>query len=154
MRPEVPPPPPEFPPNTCTPPPLFRPPLPSSPILQAPTRRAVPGVYEIPVMLQNASNLLRRVRVLPPSTKFFSITLLSYPSEEGNLAPGMHATLHVRFAPDSLADYDDFLVVQVRPQPPPSPERARPSPECSLRRPPAPPCSPPPSSSGIARSPS
>ena len=68
-------------------------------------------------MLQNASNLSRRVRVLPPSTKFFSITLLSYPSDEGHLAPGMHATLHVRFAPDSLADYDDFLVVQARVHP-------------------------------------
>ena len=47
------------------------------------------GVYEIPLQLQNSSTLSRRVRVLPPSTKFFSITLLSYPSTEGHLAPGM-----------------------------------------------------------------
>ena len=71
------------------------------------------GVYQIPLTLQNSSNVSRRVRVLPPASKFFSITLLSYPSTEGFLAPGMHATLNVRFAPDSLADYDDFLVVQV-----------------------------------------
>ncbi|KAL1524359.1 hypothetical protein AB1Y20_019256 [Prymnesium parvum] len=70
------------------------------------------GVYEIPVMLQNASSLARRVRVLPPASKFFSITLLSYPSNEGHIAPGMHASMRVRFAPDSLADYEDFLVVQ------------------------------------------
>lgn len=43
------------------------------------------------------------MRVLPPSTP-------------KSIAPGMHATFHVRFAPDSLADCDDFAVMQTEKQ--------------------------------------
>ena len=49
------------------------------------------GVYEITLSLRNVSHLSRRLRVLPPSTRFFSISLIAYPSEEGHLAPGMKA---------------------------------------------------------------
>lgn len=70
------------------------------------------GVYEIPVQLRNVSACSRRLRVLPPTSRFFSVCLLAYPSDGGFLAPGMHAELSVRFAPDSLADYSDFILVQ------------------------------------------
>lgn len=86
------------------------------------------GVYEIPVQLHNTSHLSRRVRVLPPSTRYFSTTLLSYQAEHGTIAPGMHATFHVRFAPDSLADYDDFVVIQTEAESFPLPLHARRSP--------------------------
>ena len=86
------------------------------------------GVYELPVQLHNTSTLSRRVRVLPPSTRYFSTTLLSYGAEHGTIAPGMHATFHVRFAPDSLADYDDFVVIQTEKESFPLPLHARRSP--------------------------
>ena len=49
--------------------------------------------------------------MLPPASRYFSISLLSYPAEHGCIAPGLHAEVRVRFSPDSLADYDDFLMV-------------------------------------------
>jgi len=51
------------------------------------------GVYEIPLMLRNAdpAGLTRRVRVLPPASPYFSVSLVSYPSTTGSLAAGMHA---------------------------------------------------------------
>ena len=88
------------------------------------------GVYEIPVQLHNTSSLSRRVRVLPPSTRYFSNTLLSYQADHGTIAPGMHATFHVRFAPDSLADYDDFIVIQTESESFPLPLHSRRSPPC------------------------
>ena len=88
------------------------------------------GVYEIPVQPHNTSALSRRVRVLPPATRYFSNTLISYQAEHGTIAPGMHATFHVRFAPDSLADYDDFIVVQTESESFPLPLHARRSPPC------------------------
>ena len=86
------------------------------------------GVYELPVQLHNTSKLSRRVRILPPSTRYFSTTLLSYGADHGTIAPGMHATFHVRFAPDSLADYDDFVVIQTEKESFPLPLHARRSP--------------------------
>ena len=35
-----------------------------------------------------------------------------FPGEHGIVAPGLSCQYPVRFAPDSLADYDDFLKVQ------------------------------------------
>jgi hypothetical protein len=69
------------------------------------------------------------MRVLPPSTRYFSTTLLSYGAEHGTTVPGMHATFRVRIAPDSLADYDvDFVVVQTEVESYPLPLHARRSP--------------------------
>ena len=44
-----------------------------------PTPHQVGGVYEIPVMLCNTSDISCRVRVLPPASRYFSISLISYP---------------------------------------------------------------------------
>ena len=35
-----------------------------------------------------------------------------FPGEHGIVAPGLSCQYRIRFAPDSLADYDDFLKVQ------------------------------------------
>lgn len=35
-----------------------------------------------------------------------------FPGEHGIVAPGLSCQYSIRFAPDSLADYDDFLKVQ------------------------------------------
>ena len=65
-------------------------------------------------------------RILPTTTRFFSVTLISYLGEDsGMIAPGMHAVARVRFAPDSLADFDDVLVVQTEKESFPVPLTAR-----------------------------
>jgi hypothetical protein len=89
-------------------------------------------VYELPLTLRNTDPacLTRRVRVLPPASPHFSVSLLSYPSGTGYLAAGMHAEVRVRFAPDSLADFDDFLVVQSEFDSFPVPLKARRRPPC------------------------
>lgn len=96
------------------------------------------GVYEMPLTLRNTdpAGLTRRVRVLPPTSPYFSMSLLSYPTATGYLAAGMHAEVRVRFAPDSLADFDDFLVVQTEFDSFPIPLKARRRPPC-LTLPPA-----------------
>ena len=68
-------------------------------------------VYELPLRLQNATGILRRVRVLPPASEHFSISLVKYLGEDGLVAPGLYCMVHVRFLPDTLADYEDTLHV-------------------------------------------
>ena len=34
-----------------------------------------------------------------------------FPTSDGQVAPGMNCQYSVKFAPDSLADYDDFIKV-------------------------------------------
>ncbi|CAD5110827.1 DgyrCDS190 [Dimorphilus gyrociliatus] len=73
----------------------------------------VPGkVYEVDLELKNITKVLRNVRVIPPRTTYFSIGLGRFPAENGLIASGMSCQFTVRFAPDSLADFEDDLVVQ------------------------------------------
>ena len=65
-----------------------------------------------------------------PPSRHFSITELKYPSDHGLLAPGNAAYATVRFKPDSLADYEDFVTVIT--------ETSKFRVECSARR--HPPC--------------
>jgi hypothetical protein len=46
-------------------------------------------VYEKVVEIQNVSGVARRLRVLQPDTPLFTLSLLQYPQENGNVAPGM-----------------------------------------------------------------
>lgn len=71
----------------------------------------VGGVYEMGLAFRNLSSISRRIRVLPPASRFFSITTAKFPTADGLLAPGMSCQVSVRFAPDSLADYEDALTV-------------------------------------------
>ena len=68
-------------------------------------------VYEMTVHVRNRSRFSRRIKVLPPTSEFFSISEQSFPAGSGLLAPGMGVRIVVRFFPDSLADYQDALTV-------------------------------------------
>ena len=67
--------------------------------------------YELKLTIRNKSALSRRLRVLPPPSRHFSVTEMRWPSQHGMLAPGMSCSCSVRFKPDSLADYEDSLTV-------------------------------------------
>ncbi|KAK3541455.1 hypothetical protein QTP86_025941 [Hemibagrus guttatus] len=71
-------------------------------------------VYETTVELRNMTAASRHVRVIPPTTPHFSIGLGRFPGDGGIIAPGMSCQYTIRFAPDSLADYEDFLVVETQ----------------------------------------
>ncbi|XP_040922334.1 deleted in lung and esophageal cancer protein 1 isoform X2 [Toxotes jaculatrix] len=76
------------------------------------TDYSVGHVYETTLELKNLTSSSRHVRVIPPTTPYFSIGLGRFPGEGGVVAPGMSCKYTVRFAPDSLADYEDFIVVE------------------------------------------
>ncbi|KAM8967173.1 deleted in lung and esophageal cancer protein 1 [Pelodytes ibericus] len=69
-------------------------------------------IYEMTVELRNMTASSRHVRVIPPSTPHFSVSLGKFPGEGGTVAPGMSCHYTIRFVPDSLADFEDFLLVE------------------------------------------
>ncbi|XP_056660066.1 deleted in lung and esophageal cancer protein 1 isoform X2 [Monodelphis domestica] len=71
-------------------------------------------VYEVILELQNMTSTSRHLRVLPPSTRYFNVGLGKFPSKGGMVAPGMICQYTVRFAPDSLGDFDDFILVETQ----------------------------------------
>ncbi|RVE58808.1 hypothetical protein OJAV_G00197420 [Oryzias javanicus] len=71
-------------------------------------------IYETTLELRNVTSSSRPIRVLPPNSPYFSIGLGRFPSEEGVIAPGMSCKYSLRFTPDSLSDYKDFLVVETQ----------------------------------------
>uniref|UniRef100_A0A3Q3W7F0 Deleted in lung and esophageal cancer protein 1 Ig-like domain-containing protein n=1 Tax=Mola mola TaxID=94237 RepID=A0A3Q3W7F0_MOLML len=73
------------------------------------TDYTVGNVYETTLQLQNLTSASRHVRVSPPTTPYFSVR---FPGEDGVIAPGMSCKYIVRFAPDSLGDYEDFITVE------------------------------------------
>eukprot|EP01135_Chromosphaera_perkinsii_P004913 Nk52_evm18s304 gene=Nk52_evmTU18s304 len=75
------------------------------------TNYTVGNFYELSLKLENISVLSRRVRIIPPASPFFSVSLGKFPTQDGNVAPGMFCEYKVRFAPDSLANYKDSITV-------------------------------------------
>ncbi|KAK3108686.1 hypothetical protein FSP39_013370 [Pinctada imbricata] len=71
-------------------------------------------IYEITLELKNVSAVLRQCRALPPSSSYFSVGLGQFPGEHGLVAPGMSCHYAIRFAPDSLKDFDDEIRVQTQ----------------------------------------
>ncbi|KAM9308186.1 deleted in lung and esophageal cancer protein 1 [Gastrophryne carolinensis] len=69
-------------------------------------------IYEMTVELRNMTASSRHVRIIPPSTPYFSVGLGKFPGEGGIIAPGMSCHYTVRFVPDSLADFEDFILVE------------------------------------------
>ncbi|KAM4705192.1 deleted in lung and esophageal cancer protein 1 [Rhinophrynus dorsalis] len=69
-------------------------------------------IYEMTVELRNVTASSRHVRIIPPSTPYFSIGLGKFPGEGGIVAPGMSCHYTVRFVPDSLSDFEDFILVE------------------------------------------
>ncbi|XP_047468119.1 deleted in lung and esophageal cancer protein 1 isoform X2 [Mugil cephalus] len=78
------------------------------------TDYSVGHVYETTLELKNLTSSSRHVRVIPPTTPYFSIGLGRFPGDGGIVAPGMSCKYTLRFAPDSLADYKDFIVVETQ----------------------------------------
>ncbi|KAM9337193.1 deleted in lung and esophageal cancer protein 1 [Symphorus nematophorus] len=78
------------------------------------TDYGVGQVYETTLELKNLTSASRHVRVNPPTTPYFSIGLGRFPGEGGVVAPGMSCKYIVRFTPDSLGDFEDFLVVETQ----------------------------------------
>ncbi|XP_073236262.1 deleted in lung and esophageal cancer protein 1-like isoform X3 [Porites lutea] len=74
--------------------------------------------YELLLDLKNVSSSSRQLRIVPPTSKYFSVGLGRFPGEHGIVAPGLSCQYPIRFAPDSLADYDDFLKVKTQVDPP------------------------------------
>ncbi|CAG9311669.1 unnamed protein product [Blepharisma stoltei] len=84
------------------------------------------GVYEIPITITNVAGILRRIQAIPPATEYFSIGQITYPDKEkGEIAPGMSATILVRFHAVSLAEYDDEFLIKTEQDPIVVPLRAR-----------------------------
>jgi hypothetical protein len=63
------------------------------------------------VFIRNISKVIRSLRIIPPASQYFFLSLPRFPTEAGIVAPGMAAELTVRFCPDSLADYEDEFQV-------------------------------------------
>ncbi|XP_074549133.1 deleted in lung and esophageal cancer protein 1 [Halichoeres trimaculatus] len=78
------------------------------------TDYSVGHVYETTLELKNLTSASRHIRLIPPTTPYFSIGLGRFPGEGGIVAPGMSCKYTVRFAPDSLGDYKDFIVVETQ----------------------------------------
>lgn len=77
----------------------------------ATTPTEVGGVYSMRIRLRNVTAVLQPLRVFPPASQYFHISLPRFPGVEGLVAPGMAAELTLRFCPDSLADYDDSFTL-------------------------------------------
>ncbi|XP_031463677.1 deleted in lung and esophageal cancer protein 1 isoform X2 [Phasianus colchicus] len=71
-------------------------------------------LYEITVELQNITSTCHRVRVIPPSTSVFAIGPGKFPGKGGMIAPGMTCQYTVQFVPESLADYEDHILVETQ----------------------------------------
>ena len=68
-------------------------------------------MYTSSVLFRNVSAVSRKLRVLPPDSKYFCISLIKFPGDNGVVAPGMACQVNIQFSPDSLSDYDDYIVV-------------------------------------------
>jgi hypothetical protein len=73
------------------------------------------NTYTTKVRILNVTSRGQRLRVFPLSSQFFHASLPIYSASagaaSGTLAAGMWAEIEISFAPDSLADYEDTLVV-------------------------------------------
>ena len=70
--------------------------------------------YSAAVSFRNISTVSRSLRVIPPRTNSFCMLPLQFPanSKAGMVAPGMCVLTEITFMPQSLADYDDKLIVE------------------------------------------
>lgn len=68
-------------------------------------------LYTSTVLFRNVTATSRMIRILPPETKYFCVSLIKYPGDDGVIAPGMACHVNIQFSPDSLSDYDDVFVI-------------------------------------------
>ncbi|KAI8476325.1 MAG: hypothetical protein J3K34DRAFT_512165 [Monoraphidium minutum] len=70
------------------------------------------GEYSRTLRLRNVGGVARVLRLLPPASQYFHVSLPRFPlAGASEVVPGMAAEMTVKFTPDSLADYDDVVVV-------------------------------------------
>eukprot|EP00163_Fabomonas_tropica_P026970 TRINITY_DN50_c0_g1_i1.p1 TRINITY_DN50_c0_g1~~TRINITY_DN50_c0_g1_i1.p1 ORF type:complete len:1698 (+),score=359.61 TRINITY_DN50_c0_g1_i1:1484-6577(+) len=69
-------------------------------------------IYEEVVTIRNVSKISHRVRVLPPATPFFSVSPVRYPRGDSLIAPGCICQVTISFAPNSLGDFHDEIVLE------------------------------------------
>eukprot|EP00941_MAST-03F_sp_MAST-3F-sp1_P004113 g4113.t1 len=67
------------------------------------------GHFSKKLLLKNVSNISRRIRLLPPTSEYFSISTITYPGNRGVVAPGMDCTITVHFNPDTRGWYEDVI---------------------------------------------
>ncbi|XP_045055704.2 deleted in lung and esophageal cancer protein 1 isoform X4 [Desmodus rotundus] len=72
------------------------------------------SAYKMVIALQNTTATSRHLRVLPPSTPYFSLGLGMFPGKGGMVAPGMTCQYTIQFFPDCLGDFDDFILVETQ----------------------------------------
>ncbi|XP_049622406.1 deleted in lung and esophageal cancer protein 1 [Suncus etruscus] len=72
------------------------------------------SIYEMGISLQNTTSTSRYLRVLPPSTPYFSLSLGMFPGKGGLVAPGLACQFVVQFFPDCLGDFDDLILVETQ----------------------------------------
>ncbi|XP_037004212.2 deleted in lung and esophageal cancer protein 1 isoform X2 [Artibeus jamaicensis] len=72
------------------------------------------SAYKMVIALQNTTATSRYLRVIPPSTPYFSLGLGMFPGKGGMVAPGMTCQYIVQFCPDCLGDFDDFILVETQ----------------------------------------
>ncbi|NXI31871.1 DLEC1 protein, partial [Sterrhoptilus dennistouni] len=69
-------------------------------------------VYEMTVELRNVTSTAQHVRLIPPSATVFFICPGKYPGKGGMIAPGMACQYTVRFIPEYLGEYEDYILVE------------------------------------------
>ncbi len=69
-------------------------------------------VYEMTIELWNTSDISQQIRLIPPKTQYFSLSLGSYPKPDSIIAPGMSAFYNIKFAPDSLCAFEDSIYIE------------------------------------------
>ena len=57
-------------------------------------------VYEKRMRVRNVTSVVRSLRLLPPASQYFHMSLPRFPLKEGIIAPGMAAEVTIRFCPD------------------------------------------------------
>lgn len=76
------------------------------------TNYTIGKVYETSFEVRNITLISHQIRVLPPKTQYFTLSLGQYPQSQSVIAPGLGAIYNIRFAPDSLCTYEDEVTVE------------------------------------------
>lgn len=63
------------------------------------------------MQVRNVSHTLQQMRVLPLLSKHFHVSQAALPGPTSVIAPGMHASLSIKFTPDSLHNFTESLTL-------------------------------------------
>ena len=72
----------------------------------------IKSAYEIIINVRNVTAVKRSFSLIPPTTAFFSVEKIVYPSRSNReIASGISAAIKVRFMPQYMADCDDVMYI-------------------------------------------